>query len=701
VVFIGLSQLGKAQPINSNCATAFIIADPIDYCSSFGEFNNINAGPGNPVVGTPNCWIDSNNDVWFRFISFARAINVTISGNANGQMTGGTLVQPEVSLYIDDGCQSFSELRCDSDTQNDGAANVFRGDLTVGQSYLIRVGGRANTTGTFTICTRNFNPPQEPEQDCNLGSVLCDKSPFIVQSVIGAGVDNMEFGNIPCSTDEQGNFNDLLEAQSTWFQWTCDIPGTLTFILDPIIPGDDLDWALYELPSGISNCGDKVHLRCAFNSPSGGGNSDSCGDLTGMNDTDSEISEDINCESNENGFVQSISMQAGVSYALGINNFTESGVGFEIDFGGTGTFQGPEVMFTIDPNEGLRCDTFFTVENFSSFVNGTIVSYDWNFGEGAVPATADTEGPHQVIYNSFGDKFITLTIESDQGCIITEVLPLFAEPCCDEIIDIEIDLLDVQDLVCATIADGSIEVAGANGTPQYQFSLDDGDFFPVTIFAGLEAGNYEIKIQDIKGCTDSVDVLITAPPEIIVDAGSDVTVDLCFETQFSGSYTPVGTMDSISWNAQDTSDNNSLSCLDCLDPIAIAPGQTTYILTVIDEVGCSASDEVTVFVEEDYPIYGPNIFTPNGDGFNDRFTLYGGPAAIIIREFYIYDRWGELIFFKEDVELNDPALGWDGDFKTDDLGTQVFSWYALIEFCDSDGADDTRPYSGDITLIKG
>jgi len=120
-----------AQPTNTNCSTAIIIVDPIDYCSSFGEFNNINAGPGNPNVGTPGCWIDSNNDVWFRFISFARAINVTVTGNAGGQMAGGTLVQPEVALYLDDGCNTYPELRCDSDQQNDGAANIFRGDLTV------------------------------------------------------------------------------------------------------------------------------------------------------------------------------------------------------------------------------------------------------------------------------------------------------------------------------------------------------------------------------------------------------------------------------------------------------------------------------------------------------------------------------------------------------------------------------------------
>jgi len=193
--------------------------------------------------------------------------------------------------------------------------------------------------------------------------VLCDKSPFIVQSVIGAGVDNMEFGNIPCGTDEQGNVTNLVEDQSTWFQWTCDATGTLTFVLDPILPGDDLDWALYELPNGISNCANKIHLRCAFNSPT---NPDNCGDLTGMNDASMDLSEDFNCESNEDGFVQSIVMQSGVSYALGISNFTSSGIGFEIEFGGTGTFLGPQVDFDINALQQFECDK--TIEfSISSF----------------------------------------------------------------------------------------------------------------------------------------------------------------------------------------------------------------------------------------------------------------------------------------------------------------------------------------------
>ncbi len=692
-----------AQPTNSSCATAIEILDPIDYCSSFGEFNNFNAGPGNPAVGAATCWNNSSNDVWFRVTAFANALNITVSGNANGSMAGGSLVQPEVALYEDDGCVSFSELKCDSDDTNGGAANIFRGGLTIGQSYLIRVDSRAGVTGTFTLCIKNFNPPVEPGQDCITNALLCDKSPFIVQAISGGGSNTNEFDGIPCGFDEQGNPVGLTEQQTTWFSWTCDQAGSLSFILDPIIPGDDIDWALFELPNGLGDCTVKTHLRCAFNSPNNanGGTLD-CGDLTGMQDSSNDTYEDFNCESNEDGFVQSINMTSGTSYLLGINNFTESGVGFEIEFGGSGTFRGPDADFMIDPLEGLRCDTFFTVTDLTTFDPnlGNIVSWEWNFGEMANPPTASGQGPWQVEYNGFGDKFITLTVETDQGCILTEVLPLFAEPCCDDLTDIEIDIVDLQNLVCATVPDGSVTVQGANGSPDYEYAIDGGTFNPNPFFGNLDAGSYQINIQDIKGCTDSIDVVITSPPPIVVDAGPDQTVELCRESQLVGLYSPMNATDSIVWNAQDTSDNFSLECQDCLDPIVVAPGETTYILTVVDEVGCSASDEVTIFVDAEYLIYGPNAFSPNGDGLHDRYTIYGGPAALMATEFYIYDRWGELIFFREDMPLNDDLVGWDGRFKNSDLSNQVMTWYAKVLFCDNEGPDDTQNFHGSFTIVR-
>jgi len=47
---------------------------------------------------------------------------------------------------------------------------------------------------------------------------------------------------------------------------------------------------------------------------------------------------------------------------------------------------------------------------FSDNSSGTISTYHWNFGSGAIPATATGQGPHQVNYSTGGHKIITLTV---------------------------------------------------------------------------------------------------------------------------------------------------------------------------------------------------------------------------------------------------------------------------------------------------
>ena len=46
-------------------------------------------------------------------------------------------------------------------------------------------------------------------------------------------------------------------------------------------------------------------------------------------------------------------------------------------------------------------------------------AYDWDFGAGASPATANTQGPHNVTYNTAGTKSVTLTV-TRQGCIAVD-----------------------------------------------------------------------------------------------------------------------------------------------------------------------------------------------------------------------------------------------------------------------------------------
>jgi photosystem II stability/assembly factor-like uncharacterized protein len=52
-----------------------------------------------------------------------------------------------------------------------------------------------------------------------------------------------------------------------------------------------------------------------------------------------------------------------------------------------------------------------TTVNFTETIFGTPESLDWNFGEGAEPATANGNGPHAVKYTTAGKKTVTLTIQ--------------------------------------------------------------------------------------------------------------------------------------------------------------------------------------------------------------------------------------------------------------------------------------------------
>jgi gliding motility-associated-like protein len=80
----------------------------------------------------------------------------------------------------------------------------------------------------------------------------------------------------------------------------------------------------------------------------------------------------------------------------------------------------------------------------------------------------------------------------------------------------------------------------------------------------------------------------------------------------------------------------------------------------------SVSNVITVIKSPN--IFYPSAFTPNGDGLNDSFVVYGQ----YVEDFrmFIYNRWGELIFTTTDMDQ-----GWDGTFngKVVPEGTYVFN----------------------------
>ena len=137
---------------------------------------------------------------------------------------------------------------------------------------------------------------------------------------------------------------------------------------------------------------------------------------------------------------------------------------------------------------------------------------------------------------------------------------------------------------------------------------------------------------------------------------------------------------------------STLSCTACPNTMAQPVETTIYTVVGTDTNGCMASDTVSVSVIQDHDIWVPNAFTPNGDGNNDVFQIYGNKAGIHSIEVKIFDRWGEKVF-----ESENPDFEWDGTYKGVLQNINVFVYEMKIVF--NDGHVNALK-KGSITLIR-
>lgn len=127
-------------------------------------------------------------------------------------------------------------------------------------------------------------------------------------------------------------------------------------------------------------------------------------------------------------------------------------------------------------------------------------------------------------------------------------------------------------------------------------------------------------------------------------------------------------------------------------------GETTEKI-VIDSVGsysltltsgnCTSTD--TLEVAPCPIIYVPNAFSPNQsiDGFNTEWGFVG--IGIIEFEMFIYDRWGLLLFYGEDIDD-----WWDGTYKGRNVQQDVYVYKAFYQGI----ASNQQTKVGTVTLVR-
>ena len=145
----------------------------------------------------------------------------------------------------------------------------------------------------------------------------------------------------------------------------------------------------------------------------------------------------------------------------------------------------------------------------------------------------------------------------------------------------------------------------------------------------------------------------------------------------------------------DWSPPESLSCVNCPDPIASANYSQLYELEVQNQYGCREKGYARVNRVTGGRVSIPNAFTPNGDGRNDIFYVMGSQDIKIIRNFSVFDRWGMAVFQGKNIPANDPLFGWNGLQNGKPLTAESYVYVIVIEF--KDGSQQV--YKGSVVLI--
>lgn len=656
----GLQNAAFAQ-INDDCSGAAQILDVANFCSPQQAGNTFFA-TASPVPKPP-CFTNANHDIWFSFTAIATDVSITINGSST--TPGGTLGRPSVALYSGD-CPpgQLNLLGCKHDSQFD-IAELQVGGLTPGETYYIRVDG--TFPGTFQFCIRNYNTVGSLSGDCPTATVLCDKMPFTVNALTGAGDDVTELDSTDCFI-QTGIPPIGLETNSSWFVWTAANNGSLTFTLTPNNPNDDLDFVVYRLPNGVGDCTDKVIERCMaagdFLSTS------PCMGPTGLDSASTDFSQPPGCLNvGDDNFLAALDMVAGATYALVVNNFTASGSGFQVEWGGTGEFQGPVAAFASDEPDSTVClgeEIKFT--DASEFNSGSITGWNWNFGKDAVPDTALTQGPHTVQYATEGTKIITLTIKSSAGCLVSTTRQIDVEFCCA--MSAAVDVVPG----CAPAAMGATATSSTtNSLGPFTYIWSNGQTDSVATNLGL--GNYSLIVQDANECMDTVNfpvnvsvVTFVAPNDTLILAGRPVTLTaLSSDPNIQ-----------VVWTVGNDTQNGA--------SINVSPTDTTLYLVSATSGDCMFMDSVLVLIQpEQFNL--PNAFTPNGDGDNDDF--YPVAKGVQILDFKIWSRWGNLVY-------DDPTKGWDGRVDGKEMPTDVYVYH--IGYRTFDGQE--LSVKGDVTLLR-
>lgn len=109
------------------------------------------------------------------------------------------------------------------------------------------------------------------------------------------------------------------------------------------------------------------------------------------------------------------------------------------------------------------------------------------------------------------------------------------------------------------------------------------------------------------------------------------------------------------------------------DPVFVFPndvgGHYPVQLVVANYLGCTDTIVRTIEVMDEFLVFVPTAFTPDGDGVNEQLFVLGDDIDTQAFVLNIFNRWGQMVFSTED-----RSIGWDGTFGGKPVPDGVYNW---------------------------
>lgn len=271
---------------------------------------------------------------------------------------------------------------------------------------------------------------------------------------------------------------------------------------------------------------------------------------------------------------------------------------------------------------------------------------------------------------------------------------------CDSVVTLALEIvpdrgiktnINISPPKCRGSSDARIDFNSIfDGTEPYQVKFND-NIIDENFVENLAPGDYLINISDRYGCTADTSIFIENPKKFVVDLSADMKVDLGDSVSITTNANfPI---ESYEWTPFALS-----SCtLDCEEIKILPKGNTLVRLNAFSENDCFSWDSVFIEVKEKRDIFIPDVFTPNGDGYNDVFSLLGQfPNVQEIIEFKIYDRWENIVFSKSNLPIRNPEITWNGKYQGRHVPSGVYFYEYKVRFLD----DNILNYKGYLHLFR-